>query len=301
MNTNPKFSKLIDLLFLIAGAVVYAAAYDVFLIEGQIFTGGLGGLATLFNVLWGIRPGLMIFAMNVPLLIGLILMYGIKASVKSLIAIATCSTFLDLAEAFNVFPRAFVNTQENKLLYGIFGGITLGVAIGLMFTRGFTTGGTDIIALLLKPKFKKLSTSKLILITDVVVIVLAAVVMRDWTVVLYSSITVFMSTSMIGIVTGGFDKGGLVYIFSQKYGEIADAISTKMVRGVTLLDGTGWYTKNPEKIILCVVKKSEIYQIKMLAKGIDPKSFIIMAESTETIGKGFKDTIGEHGFDEKQK
>lgn len=294
-------SKLMDIPYLVIAGVIYAVAYKMFLIPGTIFVGGIGGIATVWEKLYGLNTGLVIFLLNLPLIAALMIMYGWRTGIRSLIGIGVASAFLSVAEALNILPDAFANPEENKLLYAIFGGIVLGIAIGFFFSRGYTTGGTDIIALLLKPKFKKLSTSKLILITDVVVIVYAAVSMKDWLTVLYSFVAIFMMTSTLGIVTSGFDKGCIAYIFSSDPETIAQSISDKIHRGVTLLDGMGWYTKNPEQIIMCVVKKSEIYQIKLIAKTVDPKSFIIIGETTETIGLGFKENIGEGAFEQKKK
>lgn len=300
MDKKTLIKKLIDIPYLIVAGVVYSVAYNMFLVPGNIFVGGIGGLATVWNVLYGFPTGLVILILNIPLIIGLMIVYGVRSSIKSIIGIATGSLFVYIAELFDLFPPAFANPGENKLLYAIFGGVTLGVSIGLFFSRGYTTGGTDIIALLLKPKFKKLSTSNLILLTDVVTITYAAIAMKDWLTVLYSFVAVLMSTGVLGLVSGGFDKGGILYIFSPKNEDIANAISTRLARGVTILDGMGWYTKNPEKIIMCVVKKSEIYQLKLIVREIDPNAFMIVGESMETIGQGFKQSVGDSGFVERR-
>lgn len=300
MDKKTLIKKLIDIPYLIVAGVVYSVAYNMFLVPGNIFVGGIGGLATVWNVLYGFPTGLVILILNIPLIIGLMIVYGVRSSIKSIVGIATGSLFVYIAELLDLFPPAFANPGENKLLYAIFGGVTLGVSIGLFFSRGYTTGGTDIIALLLKPKFKKLSTSNLILLTDVVTITYAAIAMKDWLTVLYSFVAVLMSTGVLGLVSGGFDKGGILYIFSPKNEDIANAISTRLARGVTILDGMGWYTKNPEKIIMCVVKKSEIYQLKLIVKEIDPNAFMIVGESMETIGQGFKQSVGESGFVERR-
>jgi len=301
LNKKKFLSKLADIPYLIVAGIVYAIAYNMFLVPGNIFVGGVGGIATVWTILYNVNTGLVIFLLNLPLIIAFMIMYGWRASVKSLIGIGIASLFLSVTEALNILPPAFANPEENKLLYAIFGGIVLGIAIGFFFTRGYTTGGTDIVALLLKPKFKKISTSRLILITDVIVIVYAAIAMKDWLTVLYSFVAVFMMTSTLNIVTGGFDKGCLAYIFSSDPDGIAQQISDVLSRGITFLNGIGWYTKNSEKIIMCVVKKSEIYQLKHIAKTVDPKSFIIIGETTETIGLGFKENISGDAFEQKKK
>ncbi len=301
MDKKKFISKLADVPYLIAAGIIYAVAYNMFLIPGNIFVGGVGGIATVWTILYNVNTGLVIFLLNLPLIIAFMIIYGWRASIKSIIGIGVASLFLSVSEALNILPPAFANPDENKLLYAIFGGIVLGIAIGFFFTRGYTTGGTDIVALLLKPKFKNISTSRLILITDVIVIVYAAISMKDWMTVLYSFVAVFMMTSTLGIVTGGFEKGCLAYIFSSDPEGIAQMISDTLGRGVTFIDGMGWYTKTPQKIIMCVVKKSEIYRIKLIAKTVDPKSFIIVSETIETIGLGFKESIDDDAFEQKKK
>jgi len=299
MDKKKVSTILWDIVYLAIGGFIYSIAYNMFLVPGEIFVGGVGGISTVLHVLYGWPTGLMIFLLNLPLVILFAIFYGLRSSIKTIICISVGSVFVDVFAALDIFPSAFANPTENKLLYAIFGGIVLGSAIGIMFSRGYTSGGTDIVALLLKLKFKKLSMSNLILLIDVVVILYAAISMKDWLTILYSFVVVFMFTNTISIVTGGFDKGGLAYIFSSKYEEIADAISTKMHRGVTLVDGMGWYNKTPCKVILCVVKKSEMFQLKLLAKQMDPDSFMIMSETTETLGRGFKMNVGDAGFEKK--
>lgn len=291
--------KLTDVAFLVASSLLYAISYNMFLVPGSIFVGGVGGIATVLNIKFGLPTGIIIIALNVPLIIGFIIAYGWRSSIKTIIGVLTTSVFVDVTAALNIFPAAF--DPSDKILNALFGGITLGAALGVLFWRGITTGGTDIAALLLKTKIKRVSTSTLILICDGAVILFAAIMMNDWLTVLYSFLAVFMMTSTLGFVTGGFDKGSLVYIFSEKTDEIAETISKTLDRGVTLLDGMGWYTKREQKIIMCAVKKNELYKIKFIAKTVDPRSFIIVSESDETIGEGFKTSLGEMGFEEKEK
>ena len=192
-----------------------------------------------------------------------------------------------------IFKPAFPNPEENSLLYAIFGGIVVGAAVGLMFARGYTTGGSDLAALLIKLKFGRLPTSKLILVIDAAVVIVSAVATRSYVAIFFSFIAIFMSSNALEIVTGGFEKTRLAYIFSAQYEKVADALTKDLERGVTVLDGMGWYTKESKKVILCVVKKNEIYSLKTLVRTIDPAAFMIFGEATETIGEGFKEGLGD--------
>lgn len=306
MKKKTLLTYITNVPYLAAGGILYAMAYTMFLVPGSVFTGGVGGIGTVWEIVYGWSAGLVIFLLNVPLVVLFTIFYGWRASIRSIIGISIGTGILSLVELLDILPQVFQAPMENRLLCALFGGITLGAAIGLFFTRGFTTGGTDIIALLLKPLFKKLSTARLILLTDLVVIVYAAIMLyienntSILETMLYSFVAVFVSTTTISVVTGGFDKGGIVYIFSKKNEEIANEIVTKLHRGVTILNGMGWYTKSPEQVILCLVKKSELYQIKLLARSIDPKAFMIVGESTEAIGEGFKENVGDAAFEQKE-
>ena len=157
-----------------------------------------------------------------------------------------------------------------------------------MFARGYTTGGSDLAALLIKLKFAGLPTAKLILALDAAVVIFSAVASGSYVSIFFSFIAIFMSSAALEFVSGGFERTRLAYIFSDHYAAVADALTEKLERGVTVLDGMGWYTKEKKKVVLCVVKKNEIYALKALVKSIDPDAFMILSESTETIGEGFK-------------
>lgn len=284
---------LTDVGFLFASGVLFGMAYNMFLVPGGIFIGGAGGLATVLNILYGLPTGTMILVINVPLVLLFLHFYGFRASIKGIVGIVVSSVFVDVTAWLGIFKPAFPNPEENSLLYAIFGGIAVGAAVGLMFARGYTTGGSDLAALLIKLKFGRLPTSKLILVIDAAVVVISAVATRSYVAIFYSFIAIFMSSNALEIVTGGFEKTRLAYIFSGRYEEVADALTRDLERGVTVLDGMGWYTKESKKVILCVVKKNEIYSLKTLVRAIDPAAFMILGEATETIGEGFKEGVGD--------
>lgn len=298
---NVKSKKLQDVLLdvgiLVLGGFLFAVAYNMFLLPGEIFVGGAGGIAEVLNLLFGLPTGLMIIAINIPLALLFCIFYGYRSGIKSFIGITVTSLFIDFIK---FLPEAFPQPKENAFLCAIFGGISLGAAIGIMLYRGFTTGGSDFVALLIKLKAKKISTAKLIAIVDAIVIIGAAIVMKNFLSVFYSLVSVLVSSLSIEIVTGGFDKSKMAFIFSSKHEEIASAVADKIGRGVTLIDGEGWYTKEKKKIVFCVVKKNEIFLLKTIARSVDPRAFIVLGDSTETIGEGFKENISDSTFKPKE-
>lgn len=286
-------SILTDAVTLLIGSVLFAVAYNMFFIPGHVFIGGAGGVAEVLNIIFGLPTGLVIIAINIPLAIAFSFFYGWRYGLKSLVGIVLTSISIDLSRALDIVPSAFPHPEENAFLCAIFGGLSLGLAIGFMLYRGYTTGGSDFVAFLLKLKIKKLSTAKLIAAVDTVVILTAAAVTKNFLSVFYSFISVFVCSMTIEAVTGGFEKTKIAYVFSEKYEAVADAFSQKLGRGVTILDGEGWYTKDKKHIVFCVVKKNELFLLKTIAKETDPSAFIVLGDATETIGEGFKAGLGD--------
>ncbi len=297
---------LTDIGFLFVSGILFGVAYNMFLVPGEIFIGGAGGVATALNILFGLPTGTMIFLINVPLVLLFWYFYGFQSCVKAIVGIIVSSVFVDVTDILGIFQCPFANPEENTLLCALFGGIMIGIAVSFMFVRGYTTGGSDLAAFLVKITFPKVSTPRLILIIDILVVILSSVAthMNDayacYLSILFSFFATFMFSGMLEFMNSGFDKTRVAYIFSDQYEQVADELMTKLQRGVTILDGTGWYTKENKKVIFCVVKKNEIYSLKMLVRSIDENAFMILSEATETIGLGFKEGIGDVSIEPKK-
>lgn len=302
MNQRKKRKEILtDAGFLLVSGFLFGMAYNMFLIPGGIFIGGAGGLATVLNLLYGLPTGTMILVINVPLVLLFMRFYGFRASIKGIIGIVVSSVFVDLTALLGIFSPAFPNPEENSLLYAIFGGIVVGTAVGLMFARGYTTGGSDLAALLIKLKFAGLPTAKLILVIDAAVVIFSSIISGSYVSIFFSFLAIFMSSAALEFVNGGFERTRLAYIFSDSYAKVADALTEELERGVTMIDGMGWYTKENRKIILCVVKKNELYSLKTLVRSIDPSAFMILGEATETIGEGFKEGVSDVSIEPREK
>lgn len=297
---------LTDIGFLFVSGILFGVAYNMFLVPGEIFIGGAGGVATALNILFGLPTGTMIFLINVPLVLLFWYFYGFQSCVKAIVGIIVSSVFVDVTDILGIFQCPFANPEENTLLCALFGGIMIGIAVSFMFVRGYTTGGSDLAAFLVKITFPKVSTPRLILIIDILVVILSSVAthMNDayacYLSILFSFFATFMFSGMLEFMNSGFDKTRVAYIFSDQYEQVADELMTKLQRGVTILAGTGWYTKENKKVIFCVVKKNEIYSLKMLVRSIDENAFMILSEATETIGLGFKEGIGDVSIEPKK-
>lgn len=281
-RTKQKISeKIYSIGTFIIGSFVFGAALNMFLKPGQIILGGLTGISTTLNIMFGTPIGVVIIILNVPIILIGLKIFGIHAIIKTILGILGTSIALDTLTFLPV-------TIDDPLLCAIFGGLCLGAGSGILFTRGFTTGGSNLVSLILKRKFKKLSTGKLIMILDFVVITASSIITARYQGIFYSMIAIFAQMIMVDFMLEGADKAKLAYIISPKYQQIADDIFNQLGRGVTILYGRGWYTKDDKCILMCVVKRNELYKIKLLIHSIDPEAFIIFTEATEVMGYGFK-------------
>ena len=304
---TPKTREILtDIVYLAISGLLFAVAYNMFFVPGAIFIGGAGGIATALNILFGTPTGTMIILINVPLVALFMIFYGAKSAVKGIVGILVSSLFVDGTANLAIFTQAFPNASENRLLCAIFGGIVLGAAVAFMFARGYSTGGSDLITFLVKIVTPNAPTHQIIFGVEAFVVLLASMITNDniqnfVMTVFFSIICTFMQVNALNIVNGGFDKTRVAYIFTDKYEEVADAMLTGLKRGVTLLDGQGWYTKEDKKIIFCVVKKNEIFLLKKLVRSMDENAFMILSEATETIGRGFKAGVGDVSIEPKKK
>ena len=294
MKRKKKYSELIsEIIAFVGGAALFGVSMDMFLSPGKVVMGGITGIASVINFLNNDLPiGVFIIALNVPLLLMNIKVNGWKSMIKTVLGIAASSVAIDL---LTFLPHTF----EDPLLCAILGGVTMGTGAGLLLTRGYTTGGSDLAAVLLKRKFKRLSTGRLILIVDVFVVVGSALVMRDFKGIIYSSVAIFAYSSSIDAVMGGSEKAKMAILISEKHVEIADAVNERLERGITYLHGSGWYTKEDKEVMMCVVKRNEEYTLKQIVESIDRDAFMILTDATEVLGMGFKEIEKNDGAKSK--
>ena len=170
----------------------------------------------------------------------------------------------------------------------IFGGVMTGIGLGLVFLAGASTGGADIVARLLKLKLRNFPIGKLMLSMDLVIAVATGLVYRQFTNTLYSFITMYLSSVLLDKVVYGMDYSKVALIISDKYEEIAVAIDTKLDRGVTLLQGQGFYKRSDKYVLLSAVKRKQLAQLKEVVMTIDPNAFLILQDAQQVLGDGFK-------------
>lgn len=264
------------------GALVYALAFSGFYHPNHIGFGGLTGLAQAINSFVPALPiGTMVAVGNIPLfLLGWRLLGG-GVLVSSLYAMACTSLFIDLLDNLVVFPAL------EPMLACVIGGVVLGVGLGLVFLQRATTGGTDLMARLLKLKLSWLPMGRLLLCIDLLVILTVAAAFRSLESGLYGLIGLYISTLVMDKMLYGLDTAKVAYIISDRPEEIARVIIADLDRSVTYLEGEGGYSGQSKKVILCAFKQRQIVEIKEAVRRIDPNAFMIVTASHEVLGEGF--------------
>ena len=264
------------------GSLLYALAYNIFYAPNLVAMGGLTGLGQVINALIPVLPvGTTVFVMNVPLFFLGWKYIGGHLLVSSLYAMTFSSFAIDLLDMVYQFP------PMDTMLAGIFGGALLGLGIGLVFSKGATTGGTDLIARLLKLKFAWLPMGTLVLIPDFVVIALAAIAFGRVESALYGIVSLFVTTKVMDTVLYGLDSSKVAYIISDSCREITDAVMA-MDRGATILHGEGAWSGDEKKVLMVAFKQKEIVPLKEKVNEIDPHAFLIVCDAHDVLGEGFR-------------
>lgn len=265
------------------GAVIYALAFDWFVAPNQIAMGGVTGLAQIVNALVPVLPvGVLSILVNVPLFLAGWRLLGGRLLVSSLYAMAVSSLAIDVIAWMHTFP------PMDPILATLYGGAGMGVGLGLVFSQGATTGGTDIIGKLLKLKFPWLPIGKLVMIPDMVVVILAAAVFGTVNAALYGLIQMYLLSKVMDMILYGWDTSRVAYIITDRWEETVQGL-LDMNRGVTLLQGKGAYTGAEKQVLLVAFRQREIVPIKRMLREIDPKAFFIVCDAHEILGEGFGD------------
>lgn len=265
------------------GAVIYALAFDWFVAPNQIAMGGVTGLAQIVNALVPVLPvGVLSILVNVPLFLAGWRLLGGRLLVSSLYAMAVSSLAIDVIAWMHIFP------PMDPILATLYGGAGMGVGLGLVFSQGTTTGGTDIIGKLLKLKLPWLPIGKLVMIPDMVVVILAAVVFGTVNAALYGLIQMYLLSKVMDMILYGWDTSRVAYIITDRWEETVQGL-LDMNRGVTLLQGKGAYTGAEKQVLLVAFRQREIVPIKRMLREIDPKAFFIVCDAHEILGEGFGD------------
>lgn len=282
-SSNKYLNLGIDLLFNLIGCGAFSVAMQVFIAPNQIAPGGVSGLAVVLNhLIPQVQIGLWSFLINIPLLLIGLKFLGRKSTLKTLVTVLILSFMIDYVAVY--LPEY----TGDALLASLFAGALMGAGLAVIFMRGSTTGGSDIISRLLQLKYPYIQLGKILLVIDVLVILLSALVFGRIETALYGMVTVFTSSRMLNSVLYGMDTGKLIYVMSRKSAEISKEVLTQLQRGCTLLKSTGAFTQTDAQVLLVAVRMSQFFQLKQLVHELDPDAFMIVTDSSEVIGEGFK-------------
>ncbi|MDY5212719.1 YitT family protein [Intestinibacter sp.] len=283
MKHNYK-SILIEYTGLIISCIIMAVALNMFLVPQTIAPGGLSGLSVVISKITGFPVSNILFTISTPLLLFSVKVLGKKDAIKTFIGMAILTIMLKITE-----PLSAISPTDNTLLAGISGAILLGISLGILFRIDASTGGTDLIALMLNRVIPSLPVSKCLSMIDGTVVVLAGIANKNFETGIYSAIALYIIVKMVDTITSGFDYAKAFFIITEKKDVLQEAIIRDLSRGATILDAKGGYTNEDKNVMLVVVnhKKQEV-ALKKLVKELDEKSFIIVTDVYEVLGKGFK-------------
>lgn len=280
-SKSPALRWLYEYGVITLGCALYALCFNWFFQPNNISMGGFTGVAQIINRFFPILPiGVMSIMLNVPLFYIGVRKQGVKLLISSLYAMSVGALMLDGLAAVYAFQ------PMEPLLACIYGGVLLGVSMGLMLTVGATTGGTELAARLLKYKLRHISIGRLCLTIDVIVICLYALTFHSINNALYGIVAMYISSLAMDAVVYGSINAKIAYIISNHSGDIARKL-LQMDLGITLLDGRGGFSGDEKQVVLCAFKRSQIAAIKSAVTAIDPNAFIIVCEAHEVLGEGF--------------
>ncbi|PLR67991.1 MULTISPECIES: YitT family protein [Bacillaceae] len=276
---NPALEKFIGYLFILLGSGIVAIAFNLFLLPNQIASGGVSGISTITDSLFGFEPAYVQWAFNIPLFIAGVLLLGKQFGLKTLIG----TIFLP----FVVFlTKDMEPATTDPLLGAIFGGIGVGLGLGLVFRGKASTGGTDLAAQIIH-KFTGLSLGTCVALIDGLIVLTAAIVF-DIERGLYALVGLYVTSKTIDIVQVGLGRSKMTMIITSQEEEVKKAILSEIDRGVTKLSAFGGYTDSERPILMCVVDQTEFTKLKQLVKSIDTSAFVVVMDASDVLGEGFK-------------
>ena len=271
------------IVYTVIGSTLFALGFALFLVPNNINTGGVSGLAMILRKLLGFGSvGALTMAINIPLF----LLGGAKIGKQffwgSLIGMVVSSVMIDVFGYIPVSP-------SETMIGALYGGVLCGAGLGMVFVAGASTGGSDIMVRLLKKKYRNVPIGRISIMFDATVVLLTGLVFQDISKALYSGIVVFVCGQVIDAVVYRFDYSRVALIISKEHEAVVKAIDRKLERGATYLHGAGSYTKQDMEVVLTVVRKGQLAELKELVMDVDPNAFVIVQEAHQVLGDGFSD------------
>ena len=281
MKENKTKIFILQIVGTIFGALIMAIAVSQFLLPNELSSGGFSGIATITYYLFKIPMGLTIITLNVPLFILAGFKIGKEFFIKTIIGTSSLSIFIDIFDKMPTFT-------EDKFLACIYGGILTGIGTAIILKSQSSTGGSDLLTNIIKKINPKIQMGYVIVVIDFIIVALNVIFLGKIEIGLYSTITIYLMGLMIDIVFEGVYFTKLLVIISDKNEEIAKEIGQNVNRGTTGLYGKGMYTNKEKLVLICATSRQDVANIKHVVLEIDPSAFLIVTNSREVLGYGFK-------------
>jgi uncharacterized membrane-anchored protein YitT (DUF2179 family) len=286
LPAKKKYKIIIEYLGITFGCALMAMSLNAFTVPNKIAPGGVSGLATVIFYMTKIPVGITMLVFNIPLFILGIKILGKGVGVKTLYGTIMISIFIDYIFIIPTFTT-------DLLLASVFGGIILGIGLGIVFRFGGTTGGTDLAAAIFNKYFPGFTVGTILMIIDFFVVLAAGLVFKQPEISLYSLISLFTSIKVMDFIQEGLGYAKAFFIISNYSEEISKIVIKELDRSVTSLSGQGMYTREERQVLLCVVNRAQVNRLKELVHAVDPKAFVILTEVREVLGEGFKNYLNE--------
>lgn len=272
---------IIEILGIAIGAILMSIGISQFLLPNKLSTGGFSGIATIAFYLFKWPMGRTILLLNIPCFVFAFIRIGKEFVIKSIIGTMLLSFFIDFFEKYSAWTN-------DRVLACIYGGVLIGIGTAIILRSNGSTGGSDLVSVVIKSFNTKLSTSNIIVIFDVIVITLNVIAFKELEIGLYSAIAIFIMGKMIDIVFEGIGFSKMIFIISDKYDEISKKIGENIKRGTTGIYSKGMYTNKEKTMVMCIVSRGEVIEVRNIANEIDKSAFIVITNVREVFGNGFK-------------
>ena len=280
-NEKKGIQVLYDILVCIIGSALVGTALSVFTIPNEIAPGGISGLSTALAYMLGVRVSVLTLVLNIPIMLAAYRLLGKRSFFYTLLSTALLSGFIELASFLPVYTG-------NILIAAVYGGVLTGIGIGILFLRNITTGGTDLIALMLHKAFPNVPNGTILAVIDGIVVLIAVLVFRKIEVALTSVLTIYFSSKVIDLIAQGVDYAKVIYIVTDKGKELSAVLNSSTDRGNTVIKAFGGYTGAEKQLVITVTRRNVLAQTLRLIHATDPAAFTFVTDSTEVHGEGFK-------------
>lgn len=278
---KPILTTLFEYTLIFMGSLIIAANVPLFLAPNQVISTGVTGIGMLLHYLWHWPIGITTLVLNLPLLLA-----GFKWGGGTKLFVRTIFSVVVMTVGIDVLSPYLTGIHGDPLLYTLFGGLLDGIGIGLVLRGRGTTGGTDIVAELLR-RYRNVPFGQVIIVINGIIL-LAAIAVVDIEAVLYALVVNFVSGRVVDFIQEGFSYARAVWIVTPQYASVCQEIIAQLDRGVTIMEAQGGYTQAPRPALYVIVQRSQITQLKRIIADIDPQAFVVVSEAHEVMGEGFR-------------